>query len=149
MFFVLRRPPDSPAACLEQTCPSAAGHKPGGLSGGNSQGTLTLSPVREPHSFTSSFLKASVRTYQGKELNFGVGHTCVLSHSIMSTSLRSMACSPPGSSVHGILQARILEWVAMPSSRGSLQPRDQTQFSCVSCIAGRIFTTEPLGKPLC
>ena len=35
-------------------------------------------------------------------------------------------CSPPGSSVHGILQARILEWVAIPSSRGSSQPRDQT-----------------------
>ena len=33
-------------------------------------------------------------------------------------------CSPPGSSVHGIFQARILEWVAMPSSRGSSQPRD-------------------------
>ena len=33
-------------------------------------------------------------------------------------------CSPPGSSVHGILQARILEWVAMPSSKGSSQPRD-------------------------
>ena len=45
--------------------------------------------------------------------------------------------SPPGSSVHGILQARILEWVAMPSSRGSSQPRDQTQ---VSCTAGRFFT---------
>ena len=38
-----------------------------------------------------------------------------------------MDCSPPGSSVHGILQARILEWVAMPSSRGSSQPRDRTQ----------------------
>ena len=35
-----------------------------------------------------------------------------------------MDCSPPGSSVHGILQARTLEWVAMPSSRGSSQPRD-------------------------
>ena len=33
-------------------------------------------------------------------------------------------CSPPGSSVHGILQARILEWVVMPSSKGSSQPRD-------------------------
>ena len=54
-------------------------------------------------------------------------------------------CSPPGSSVHGILQARILEWVAMPSSRGSSPTRDQTW---VSCIAGRIFTTEPLGKHL-
>ena len=38
-----------------------------------------------------------------------------------------MDCSLPGSSVHGILQARILEWVAIPSSRGSSQPGDQTQ----------------------
>ena len=42
-------------------------------------------------------------------------------------------CSPPDSSVHGILQARILEWVAMPSSRGSSQPRDQTHVSCIEC----------------
>ena len=47
-----------------------------------------------------------------------------------------MDCSPPGSSVHGILQARILEWVAISFSRGSSQPRDQTQ---VSHIAGRRF----------
>ena len=47
-----------------------------------------------------------------------------------------MNCSLPDSSVHGILQARILEWVAVPFSRGSSQPRDQTQ---VSCIAGRFF----------
>ena len=45
-------------------------------------------------------------------------------------------CSPSGSSVHGILQARILEWVAVPFSRGSLWPRDQTR---VSCIEGRFF----------
>ena len=48
-----------------------------------------------------------------------------------------MDCSPPGSSVHGILQARILEWVTIPFSRDSSQPRDQTH---VSCIAGRFFT---------
>ena len=42
--------------------------------------------------------------------------------------------SPPGSSVHGILQARILEWVAMTSSKGSSQPRDGTHISYVSCI---------------
>ena len=52
-----------------------------------------------------------------------------------------MDCSPPGSSVHGILQARILEWVAMPSSRGSLQPRNQTHVPYVSCVAGRFFNT--------
>ena len=49
----------------------------------------------------------------------------------------SMNCSPPGSSVHGILQARILEWVAMPSSRGSPQPRDWTH---IFDTAGRFFT---------
>ena len=45
-----------------------------------------------------------------------------------------MNCSPPGSSVHGILQARTLEWVAMSFSRGSSRPRDPTNVSCVSCI---------------
>jgi len=54
-------------------------------------------------------------------------------------------CSPPGSSVNGILQARILECVSMPSSRGSSQPRDRT---CISCTAGGFLTTEPLRKPL-
>ena len=48
-----------------------------------------------------------------------------------------MDCSPPGSSVHGILQARILEWVAISFSRGLSQPRDWTW---VSCISGRFFT---------
>ena len=43
-------------------------------------------------------------------------------------------CSPPGSAVHGILQAGILEWVAIPFSRGSSWPRDQTRFFCVFCI---------------
>jgi len=52
------------------------------------------------------------------------------------TLWKSMDCSPPGFSVHGIFQARILEWVAISSSRGSSQPRDQTQ---VSCTAGRFF----------
>ena len=47
-----------------------------------------------------------------------------------------MDCSPPSSSVHGILQARILEWVAISFSRGSSQPRERIQ---VSCILGRHF----------
>ena len=53
-----------------------------------------------------------------------------------------MDCSPPGSSVHGISQARILEWVVMPSSRGLSRPRDGTRGPC---MAGRFFTTEPPG----
>ena len=57
-----------------------------------------------------------------------------------------MDCSPPGSSVHGIFQARKLEWEAMSSSRGSSQPRDRTWVSSVSCIAGGFFTTEPPEK---
>ena len=48
-----------------------------------------------------------------------------------------MDCSPPGSSVHGISQARILYWVAIPFSRGTSWPRDRIQ---VSCIARRFFT---------
>ena len=56
-----------------------------------------------------------------------------------------MDCSPPGTSVHGISQARILEWVAISFSRGSSQSRDQT---CVSCIGRWFFTTEPPRKLL-
>ena len=52
--------------------------------------------------------------------------------------------SPPGSSVHGIFQARILEWSAISYSRGSSLPRDRTH---LSCIAGGFFTTESPGKP--
>ena len=54
------------------------------------------------------------------------------------TLCNSIDCSLPGSSVHGIFQARILEWVAMPSSKGSSHPRDRTRISYVSCI-GRQF----------
>ena len=54
--------------------------------------------------------------------------------------------SQPGSSVHGILQARILEWVAMPFSRGSSLPRDRTW---ISSVASRFFTAEPAGKSDC
>ena len=58
--------------------------------------------------------------------------------SVLPCSLQPMDCNrPPGSSVHGDSLGEVLEWVAMPSSRGSSQPRDQTQ---VSHIAGRFFT---------
>ena len=59
-----------------------------------------------------------------------------VNHSFVSDS-DPMDCSPPVSSVHGILQARILEWVAIPFSRWSFWPRDRTR---VSCITGRFFT---------
>ena len=64
---------------------------------------------------------------------------CVLSHSSSVRLCDPVDCSPPGSSVHGILQARILEWVAMPSSRGSSPPRDRTHVSYVSCIGRQVL----------
>ena len=66
---------------------------------------------------------------------------CVLSHIQLWDP---MDCSPPGSSVHGILQARILQWVAIPFSRASSRPRDRSQ---VSCIAGRFFPLSHQGSP--
>ena len=52
-----------------------------------------------------------------------------------------------GSSVHGIFQARILEWAAISPSRGSSRPRDRALDSCVSCIGSGFFTTAPPGDP--
>ena len=68
-----------------------------------------------------------------------------------STLFESMDCNPAGS-VHGILQARILERTAICYSRGSSRPRDQTHVSCAPTLTGRFFTTTPpghLGNPLC
>ena len=59
---------------------------------------------------------------------------CAKSLQLCLTLCTPMDCSPPGSSVHGILQARVLEWGAVSSSRGSSQPRDQTCSSYISCI---------------
>ena len=63
---------------------------------------------------------------------------------VMSDSLWPHGCSPPGSSIQGISQAEILEWVAISSSRGSSWPRDQTW---VSCFAGRFLTMSHLELP--
>ena len=63
---------------------------------------------------------------------------CELVAQLCPTVCDLMDCGLPGSSIHGISQARILEWVAIPFSRGSSWPRDRTQ---VSCIAGRFFTS--------
>ena len=60
-----------------------------------------------------------------------------------------MDYSPLGFSVHGILQARILEWAVLPSSRGSSQPRDQTSVSYIQpALAGRFFTTSAMWEAM-
>ena len=63
------------------------------------------------------------------------------------TLCNPMDCRPLGSSSHRLLQARILEWVAMPSS-GSSQPRDRTRISYVSCVGRNSLPLAPPGKPL-
>ena len=75
-------------------------------------------------------------------------HACMCAKSFQScpTLCNPMDYSPPSSSVRGILQARILEWVALPSSRGSSRPRDKTRVSCNYCFKGRFLTIEPKGK---
>ena len=74
----------------------------------------------------------------GTPWEFGVDICEVLVAQLCPTLCHPIDCSPPGSSVHGILQARIPEWVAISFSRGSSQPRDRTQ---VSCIADGFFTS--------
>ena len=68
--------------------------------------------------------------------SFSVAQSCM-------TFCDPMDCSPLGSSVHGILQARILEWVTISSSRASSHSRDQTRSSCAFALAGKFLTTEP------
>ena len=74
--------------------------------------------------------------------NFGVTWCCLLAK--LYLTLDPVDCSPPGSSVYGISQGRILEWVAMPSSRGSSWPRDRIR---VSCIGRRILYCWATGEP--
>ena len=99
-------------------------------------------PTRLPHPWDSPgkntgvgchFLPQCMKVKSESE----VTQSCPTLRDLMDYSL-------PGSSVHGISQARIPEWVAIPSSRGSSPPRDQTR---ISCIVGRFFTAEPPGKP--
>ena len=71
-------------------------------------------------------------------------YVCVLSRVWL---LDTSACNPLGSSVHGIFQARILEWVAISYSTGSSYSRYWTYTSSVPCIAGEFFTTSPTGSP--
>ena len=73
---------------------------------------------------------------------------CAVAQSCL-TLCGPMDCSPPGSSAHGIFQARILAQGAMPSSRASSRPRDLTHVSCVSCIGRRILNHQHHpGKPI-
>ena len=79
-------------------------------------------------------------------------HLCACMHAKLlqscPTLCEAMDCSPLGSSVLGILLAKIMGLVAMPYSRGSSWPRDWNFISCNSCIASKFFTAELLWKPM-
>ena len=80
----------------------------------------------------------------GQKVVLCAGHVCTVARSC-TPLFNPTDCSSPGSSAHGIVQARILEWVAIFSTRRSSRPRDWTH---VSCTAGRFFTAKPSGKSL-
>ena len=93
---------------------------------------------------------ASVRTLPEGDTHWEIiiiTIACFCAQSLQScpTLCNPVDCSPLSSSAHGILQAGILQWVAVPSPRGSSQPRGETRVSCVSCIAGSL-PTEPTAK---
>ena len=86
----------------------------------------------------TNFLTTSIFLYSDGKLKVLVTQSC-------PTLCYPMDCSLPGSSIHGIVLARKLEWAAISSSSGPSRPRNQTLVSWVSCIAGKLFTAEPLG----
>ena len=87
-------------------------------------------------------------TYNWKESGKEYTYTCMCAQSLQlcPTFCNPMDCSPPGSSVYGILQSRNLEWVAMPSSRGPSQPRNSLPTS--PALQADSLPTEPSGKPV-
>ena len=97
----------------------------------------TLKSLLQRHSVKASILGPSalfmVPLSHPYMLTWKTMRACVLSRFSRVRLFATMDCSPPGSSVQGILQARILEWVAISSSRRSSQPRDRAHISDLSC----------------
>ena len=84
-----------------------------------------------------------------KKQDIQVMHPCAKVLQSCPTLCDSVDYRPPGSSVHGILQAGVLECIAVPSSRGSSQPRDGIHVSYISCIGGQILYHQcHLGSPI-
>ena len=95
--------------------------------GNNLSGTYINSELYAAYIITIQYIIIILKSNENYFLNYQL---CVCARSCL-TLCDPMDCSPPGSSVHGILQARIREWVAVPSSRESSRPRDRT---CISCL---------------
>ena len=87
-----------------------------------------------------NYVEKSKKLLARKDIRVSVRmHACMLSLQSCSTLCDSMDCSTPGSSTHGILQARILEWVGIPFSEGSSGPRDRTHISYASCVGRQVL----------
>ena len=86
---------------------------------------------------------ADIENRSNTQIYFTFCCNCLVAQ-LCSTLCNPLDCNPPGSSVHGILQTRILEWVAISFSRGPSQPRMKLSSPV---LAGEFFTTEPAGKP--
>ena len=99
------------------------------------------------YAFSLSLAHQNVSTLRAGRASNTVSHDWLKSESEVTQSCPTlynpMDCSPPGSSIHGIFQATILEWVVISFSRRSSQPKDQTR---VSCIVGDSLLSEPPGK---
>ena len=87
-----------------------------------------FSHMRSVEQAVSTLVNSTALWSQGSRL--GCVFVCSVTQ-LCLTLCNPIHCSPPGFSVHGLLQARVLEWVAFSSSRGSSQPRDQTHISCI------------------
>ena len=92
---------------------------------------------------TTLFLLFTYRLPLPSDMLVGITTPSVCMHAkllqLCSTLCNPVDCSLLGFSVHGVIQARILEWVAMPSSKGSSQPRNQAFISYVSCISRHVL----------
>ena len=111
------------------------------------QGAQVWSLVDELGSLIPSGV-APKKTFLSKIMHVNLLGQCVQAKSFQSclTLWNPMNCIVPGSFVHGILQARILKWVAIPSSRKSSQPRDQTHISCLLNWQAGSLPLAPSGK---
>ena len=110
---------------------------------------ITFQTVVVSHNFCFIFKFKTIKRSKGncgitlKSIHNIIRCYCLVAK-LYPSLLNSMHCSPPGSSVHGISQTRILEWVVSSFSRGSSWPRDRI---FISCIADGFFTTQLPGKP--
>ena len=127
-FHTLEKETGTHSSALAWRVPGTG--EPGGLPSMGSCRVGHWSDLAAAAAVSLQFAGAPLPLAQNKVKESEVAQSC-------PTLCDSVDCSPPGSSVHGILQARVLEWVAIAFSRGSSRPRDWTQ---VSRIAGRCFT---------